>query len=108
MRFESKERDVDDDDELDIEQLVNQINIWNEREMTSLQIEQYEWIDNRIYFGWRATVSNDEISKGSMISLTGKQLSFWKIFLNVTIANSGLTSYNAAIAVLSLFCIRKK
>ena len=99
----SLEAKQDDDDDLDIEEMVNQINMWNEREMMSLQIEAYEWIDKRIYYGWRATVSNDEISKQSMTSLTPKQLSFWKIYLNIAIANSGLTSFNAAKAVS--FCI---
>ena len=89
-----------EEDEVDINAMVTVINRWNETNMTSLIIESYDYdIDNQRYYGWRPMVT-DEVSKAAMLTLKAKQISFWKIFLNITLTNSGVISLNAAYTVI--------
>eukprot|EP01084_Bolivina_argentea_P120129 212935_1 len=85
-----------DEEDVEIEEMITAINRWNEDALTSLTIERYHWVDNKMYYGWRTTVSSDDISAKSMNSLNPKQITFFKLFLDVAIENSGLLSLNVA------------
>jgi len=84
--------------DIDIERVVNQINVWHENAMTGLQIDSCHWIDSVTYYGF-VQLTNDEISKQSMTSLSTKQLKFWKILLNISLANAGTLSFDAAVSL---------
>jgi len=84
--------------ELNIRRIVQQINAWHEGNDTSFQIESYQWIDGRTYVGW-TTSATDEVSKHSMTALTTKQLKSWRILLNIALANAGLFSMKAVVAM---------
>ena len=83
---------------INLERAIQRINDFHESSHMALQIDSYCWIDGKTYYGW-ICMANDEISKKSMISLSKKQLKFCKIVIKISLANGGLISLNAAIAV---------
>lgn len=90
---------VEEDENINLERLIREINQWHELNVTSLQIERYQWtVDSKLYYGWRST-ANDELGQKSFTTLSKKQLRFIKIVIKIALANGGLFSLNAAIAV---------